>query len=85
MATRMMASVEEVQERLLKAWPDADVGGVRMEGHRITGVVCWEGFRRMSLERRLAKLAQVVRDPLGAYGLNIGPLYPLAPGEKLDD
>jgi len=82
--TNPKATVEEVRELLLRAFPGADVSGVdEAADHRITGVVRWAKFRDMADKERFRLVAEKVRDPLGLRGANLGALFLMAPGEKL--
>jgi len=79
----MPASVSEVREVILSGFPGANVGGVKEENHRIIGVIQWEGFKNVGIDERNRWVTERVRNKLGLKGLNVGILYPLAPGEHL--
>lgn len=79
----MPATLEEVQQIIQNEFPGSDVGGIREEHHRILGNIVWKGFKGQDISERSRLITEKVRDRLGLRGLNVGVLFPLAPGEKL--
>jgi hypothetical protein len=79
----MPATLEEVQKIVQDEFPGSEVGGIREEDHRILGTIVWKGFKGQDISERSHLITAKVRDRLGLKGLNVGVLFPLAPGEKL--
>ena len=79
----MPATVTEVQNLIQAQFAGADTAGVREEGNRIGGVIFWAGFSNMDIGERNRMVTERIRNRLGLRGMNIGILFPLAPGEKL--
>lgn len=79
----MPATVDEVKQVISEEFPESDVAGIIEEGHRIGGTFFWPKFKGMDFSERNRLVTRRVRDRLGLHGINIGFLFPLAPGEKL--
>ncbi|MCX6360658.1 MAG: hypothetical protein NT029_12660 [Armatimonadetes bacterium] len=79
----MPATLTEVQEAILRAFPDADVTRIRQEGSRVLGVIVSSEFTDKEDRERNRLVSERVRELLGLRGLNVGILFPLAPGESL--
>jgi len=79
----MPATLEEVQKIIQDEFPGSDVASIREEDHRIKGNIVWQGFKGQDSRQRNRLVTEKVRDKLGLRGLNVGFLFPLAPGEKL--
>jgi hypothetical protein len=78
----MPVTVEEVKKILRHEFPGSDVGGITEKDHEVVGTIIWKGFKGKDPEARGQLLLDRVLDKLGMRGINIGFLYPLAPGEK---
>jgi hypothetical protein len=74
----MPVTVEELKKAIRHEFPSADVAGIVEKNHIVTGTIVWKGFKNKELEERHDLL-----EKLGMKGINIGMLFPLAPGEKL--
>ena len=59
------------------------MGGVTETNHRVVGTIIWEGFKDKDVEERNRLVTEKVRNKLGLRGINVGILFPLAPGERL--
>lgn len=79
----MPSTVDQVRELIRSAFPDANVDGVTQENSKITGTIVWAGFEMMDPGERNKQITKKVRNVLGLRGLNVGVIYPLAPGEEL--
>jgi hypothetical protein len=78
----MPATLQEVQKIIRDEFPGSDVAGIREEDHRIKGNIIWNGFKGQDARERNRQVTEKVRDKLGLKGLNVGFLFPLAPGER---
>jgi len=79
----MPVTLQEVRDLILNEFPNAKVNQVVEESnHRIVGVIVWSGFKGMDVDSRNKVVREKVRAQLGLRGLNVGFLYPAAPGEK---
>ena len=78
----MPVTLEELQQIIQNEFPGSDVAGIREENHRIKGNIVWKGFTGQDSWERNRQVTEKVRDKLGLRGLNVGFLFPLAPGEK---
>lgn len=79
----MPATLDEVKEVIKNGFPTAEVEGIQEENHRVLGSIVWEGFKDMDYKERNRLVTLKVRDTLGYRGMNVGVLFPLAPGETL--
>lgn len=81
----MPATVTEVRKLIEDAFgSDSALASVVQEKQgRIVGNIVWTGFEKMDVSARNQLVTQRIRNPLGFRGLNVGILYPLAPGEHL--
>jgi stress-induced morphogen len=79
----MAATLSEVKQVIEEAFPGANVDGVQEEHYRVLGSIVWKDFKGMPSEDRHRLVTEKVRNRLGLKGINIGILFPLAPGEKL--
>lgn len=78
------AKLEEIKSLILKEFAEANVEDIQEQSdHRIVGSIIWPGFKKMDVSTRNRMVTEKVRNTLGLRGLNIGILFPLAPGEKL--
>ncbi len=79
----MPATLEEVRNVILQEFPDADPEDVVEEDHRIFGTIRSREFKPIKDSTERNRLVTTkVRDRLGLRGLNVGILFPRAPGEK---
>src|SRR5256885_1281125 len=81
--TSMPATLEEVQAIIQQEFPGSDVRGLKEENHRVVGTIIWDGFKHKDSEERNRLVTERVRNKLGLRGINVGILFPLAPGEEL--
>lgn len=79
----MPATLDEVKEVIKNGFPSAEVEGIEEVNHRVLGSIVWEGFKDMDYKERNNLVTLKVRDTLGYRGMNVGVLFPLAPGETL--
>jgi acid stress-induced BolA-like protein IbaG/YrbA len=79
----MPATVEEVRQLIRQSFGDADVSGIKEENHRVVGTIISSEFEGMDSRERTRLVTERVRNRLGLRGINVGILFPLAPGEKL--
>ncbi|HET6384046.1 MAG TPA: hypothetical protein VFJ58_11705 [Armatimonadota bacterium] len=79
----MPATVEEVRDLLIEAFPGADVSVSEEPNNRVGGIIISPEFESMTARERNRAITERVRDRLGLKGLNVGILFPLAPGEQL--
>ena len=79
----MAATLEEVKQVIEYEFPGADVGGIQEENHRVIGSIVWKDFKGMDSKERHRLVTEKVRNRLGLRGINVGILFPLAPGEIL--
>jgi len=75
--------LDEVRRVVTSEFPGADVGQIREENHRVTGSIVWSSFRGMEYRERNRLITEKVRNKLGLKGINIGLLFPVAPGEVI--
>jgi len=83
----MPATLKEVQDLVKKEFKNADTKGLfeDKDNHRIFGYIISEEFKEeeyKDISRRNQVVTQRVRKKLGANGINVGFLIPLAPGEE---
>jgi hypothetical protein len=79
----MVATLEVVERIIQEAFPGSRVEVTDQENHRLVGTIYWKGFKGMDMTKRTQLVTERVREPLGLDGLNVGILFPLAPGEQL--
>jgi acid stress-induced BolA-like protein IbaG/YrbA len=79
----MPATLEEVKQVIQTEFPGSDVDDVKEENHRVLGTIVWNGFKGKDSRERNRLVTEKVRNRLGLRGINVGILFPLAPGEKL--
>jgi hypothetical protein len=79
----MPATVQEVQQVIQEQFPNSDVSGIHEENGRVLGTIVWQDFKEMDSRRRNRLVTERVRGHLGTRGVNVGVLFPLAPGEYL--
>jgi hypothetical protein len=79
----MPATLEEVREVAQEVFPGADVNGLMEQNHRVVGEIIWDGFKERDIEERNRLVTERIRNRLGLKGINVGVLFPLAPGEHL--
>lgn len=82
----LATTLEKVSSLIKEQFPDADVDDVKEnESRQVSGIIWWAGFKRMALRERNRLVHERVRNTLGLAGVNVGLLFPLAPGENLDE
>jgi len=79
----MPVTAEELKKAIKDEFPNANVEGIIEKNHRVTGTIFWKGFKNKNSEERHRLLTERVLDKLGLKGINIGVLFPRAPGEEL--
>jgi len=79
----MPVTLEEVKQLIQEEFPGSDVDKVTEENHRVLGTIVWDQFQGMDSRERSRLITERVRDRLGLKGINIGILFPKAPGEPL--
>ncbi|MDQ2733125.1 MAG: hypothetical protein M3Y56_15845 [Armatimonadota bacterium] len=79
----MPATLSEVQEIIREEFPNSIVDKITEENHRIGGIIEWPQFQDMDGEERNRLVTEKVRGRLGLRGLNVGFLFPRAPGEAV--
>jgi stress-induced morphogen len=79
----MPATLDEVKQVIREAFPDANVDGVKEEDYRVLGTIVSQEFQDKNTRERNRLVTRRVRDKLGLRGINVGVLFPLAPGETL--
>jgi acid stress-induced BolA-like protein IbaG/YrbA len=79
----MPATLDEVRAVIEDAFPGAAVSVATGEDHRIAGTIVWPKFSDYEDTERHRLVIERVRNRLGLRGLNVGVLFPLAPGERL--
>jgi hypothetical protein len=77
----MPATLEEVKSLIQTQFPGSDANGLAEENHRVVGTIIWHGFKGMDSRDRNRLVTERIRDRLGLRGLNVGSLFPRAPGE----
>ena len=78
----MPATVDEIRQLILEQFPDAkDLELTEAPDHRIMGTIISEEFRDLDAPDRNRLVTERIRNKLGYRGLNVGLLFPLAPGE----
>jgi hypothetical protein len=78
------ATVEEVQKVIQEEFPGADVSDIHETNHRISGRFDWPPFKAIDFSERFELVQTKIHRRFGLRGLNLGSLYPMAPGEKLN-
>jgi hypothetical protein len=78
----MPVTLQELETLIREEFPQS-TPELAEELNRITGTIRWEEFRPMDISDRNSLVTKRVRDKLGLRGMNVGILYPLAPGEAL--
>lgn len=76
----MPATRQEVENLILQGFPNAHVD-LQEDDHRVVGTIISEKFKNMESEQRNELVTKEIRDKLGLNGINVGFLFPLAPGE----
>ena len=80
----MNATLDEVRTLILEEFPDSDVTEIgEVNSYRIGGIIHSREFVDKSVRERQQIISDKVRKRLGFRGINIGILFPLAPGESL--
>ena len=79
----MPITVDEIKKILREKFPGSDVGGITEKDHQVIGTIIWKGFKGKDTDERHRLIDERVLDKLGMKGINIGVLFPRAPGEKL--
>lgn len=78
----MPATVTDLEDVIRRQFPGAEVE-VTERSHRLSATIRWTRFKRMSMDNGFRLVKERVRDEMGFRGLNVGTIYPLAPGESL--
>ena len=78
-----MATLQQVQDLVKQADPNANVASIEQRGDRIFGSVRSEQFGKMSADERTAWINKHVRRPLGGDAFNVGAIVAMGPQESL--
>ena len=78
----MPATLEEVRTLIQTSFPNSNIE-IWEKDQRVLGVITWDQFKGMEPAERHRLIRERVRNKLGLSGMNVGVLFPLAPGEKL--
>ena len=80
----MNATLDEVRSIVLEEFPDTDISAIgEVNSYRIGGIIHSKAFMNKSVRERQQMISDKIRRRLGLRGINIGILFPLAPGESL--
>ena len=79
----MPATLDEVKNLISGEFVDADVTEITEVGSRIIGTIRSPEFEHMTSTQRNQEVTKRVRDKLGLRGLNVGILFPRAPGKAV--
>jgi len=79
----MPATLDEVRGIIRDSFPGANVEVSLKPDNIITGTIYSEEFKNKDVSARNNLVWERVRNKLGLRGINVGVLFPLAPGERL--
>ena len=80
----MPVTANDVRDIVSEAFTDAKIDvSEDPQSHLVTGIITWNGFGGLDSRERHRLISERVRNKLGMRALNLGILFPLAPGEKL--
>jgi stress-induced morphogen len=80
--TETQATLDEVRNLVQQKFPDAVIDiDEDTEYHRMTGTITSDEFAGKDPEERNRLVSERVRRELGYRGLNLGFLFPVAPGD----
>ena len=82
-SSRLTRTLANVKNAIQNGFPGTEVIELTEEHHKVVGTIVWKGFKGKNPTERHHLITEKVRNRLGSSAINVGILFPLAPGETL--